>query len=105
MSVLCEGISSVMKIPVFENVITRPEHTDTQTRKNRIERWKNIDGKFLLMQSVAINHKHILLIDDVITTGATLESCGAELLKRLARSIVATPRLNALLSWSSDSLV
>lgn len=80
-AVLCEGISSVTKIPVRENIITRPEHTETQTKKNRIERWKNIDGKFVLIDPIAARNKHILLVDDVITTGASLESCGQELLK------------------------
>jgi predicted amidophosphoribosyltransferase len=47
----------------------------------RLERWKNIDGKFILAEPDSIAGKHLLLIDDVITTGATLESCGAELLK------------------------
>jgi ComF family protein len=79
--VLCNGIAEILGLPVLNNVITRPQHTETQTRKGRIERWKNIEGKFFLADPAAIKDKHILLVDDVITTGATLESCGAELLK------------------------
>lgn len=79
--VLCNGIAEILDLPVLNNVITRPRHTETQTRKGRIERWKNIEGKFHLVNPKAIKDKHILLVDDVITTGATLESCGAELLK------------------------
>jgi len=79
--ILCEGIAEYLQIPVLKNVITRPEHTETQTRKGRIERWKNVEGKFVLTDPVAVEGKHLLLVDDVITTGATLESCGAELLK------------------------
>ncbi|MBS1620413.1 MAG: ComF family protein [Bacteroidetes bacterium] len=78
---LCEGISEIMQIPVLNDVISRPQLTETQTRKGRIERWVNMEGKFILQKPEAIQNKHILLIDDVITTGATLESCGAELLK------------------------
>lgn len=78
---LCEGMATMINLPVADNVITRPIHTDTQTTKGRIERWKNIEGKFELKDPAAIAGKHILLVDDVITTGATLESCGAELLK------------------------
>lgn len=70
-----------MNIPILDNVITRPQHTETQTKKGRIERWKNIEGKFVCTNTAAIRNKHLLLIDDVITTGATLESCGNELLK------------------------
>ena len=78
---LALGIGESMKIPVLPRVIIRPDYTETQTRKGRIERWRNIEGKFLLTDPAAISGKHILLVDDVITTGATLESCGMELLK------------------------
>lgn len=80
-TLLCEGIATQLNIPVLNKAITRPDHTETQTRKGRIERWKNIDGKFMLIDAASLEGKHVLLIDDVITTGATLESCGAELLK------------------------
>lgn len=79
--VLCEGIARELQLPILKNIIIRPDHTETQTHKGRIERWKNIEGKFRLIDPVAISGKHILLVDDVVTTGATLESCGSELLK------------------------
>ena len=80
-TVLCDGIAEILSIPVLNNVITRPQHTETQTKKGRIERWKNIEGKFQLENPLQIQDKHVLLVDDVITTGATLEACGNELLK------------------------
>ncbi len=80
-TVLCEGMAESMHIPVLDKVITRPQHTETQTKKGRIERWKNMEGKFVLTDPDSIRNKHILLVDDVITTGATLEACGNELLK------------------------
>jgi ComF family protein len=80
-TVLCNGISENMKIPVLDKVIIRPHHTETQTKKGRVERWKNMEGKFVLTNAEAIRNKHVLLIDDVVTTGATLEACGNELLK------------------------
>ena len=80
-TILCEGIAEVLNLPVLNHVITRPQHTETQTKKGRIERWKNIEGKFELTDPSKIQNKHVLLVDDVITTGATLESCGNELLK------------------------
>lgn len=78
--VLCDGIGEVFNFPILSNVIIRPQHTETQTKKGRIERWKNIEGKFTLVDPSAIQNKHLLLIDDVVTTGATLEACGNELL-------------------------
>ncbi len=78
---LCQGIAKHLHVPVLNNVITRAQHTETQTKKGRIERWRNMEGKFVLNDADAIAGKHILLVDDVVTTGATLEACGSELLK------------------------
>lgn len=80
-TVLCQGIASVLKLPVLDKAVTRPQHTETQTKKGRIERWKNVEGKFFINSKESLEGQHILLIDDVITTGATLESCGNELLQ------------------------
>ncbi len=78
---ICEGISSEMNVPVINNVIVRSKNTESQTHKNRMERWNNIESKFELKKPAALMNKHVLLVDDVITTGATLEACGSELLK------------------------
>jgi len=80
-TLLCEGMAETMNIPVLDKVISRPQHTETQTKKGRIERWKNMEGKFILSNPEAVCNKHVMLVDDVITTGATLEACGNELLK------------------------
>jgi ComF family protein len=90
-TVLCEGMAETMNIPVLDKVIIRPQHTETQTKKGRIERWKNMEGKFILSDPEAIRNKHLLLVDDVVTTGATLEACGNELLQAVGvRLSVAT---------------
>lgn len=79
-AVLCDGMAESLKLPVLKDVIIRSHHTETQTRKGRIDRWQNMEGKFELVRPNAIKGKHLLLVDDVITTGATLEACGTELL-------------------------
>ena len=78
---LCAGIGAILQKPVINNAVVRLAATETQTHKNRIERWANMEGKFELIQPAAAAGKHVLLVDDVITTGATLEACGQEILK------------------------
>jgi predicted amidophosphoribosyltransferase len=53
----------------------------TQTNRTRYDRWTNVDGIFRITEPEVVMGKHILLVDDVITTGSTLESCAGELLK------------------------
>ncbi len=79
-AILCQGIAEEMSIPVIDTAIVRIKHTDSQTKKGRIERWQNVEGKFMVSHPEQLQHKHILLVDDVVTTGATLEACGMSLL-------------------------
>ncbi|MDP4989212.1 MAG: ComF family protein, partial [Polaribacter sp.] len=76
-----EKLSNYLQIPYLENELVRVSATKTQTFKARFERFSNVDTKFLLKNPLFFNNKHILLIDDVITTGATLESCANEFQK------------------------
>ena len=76
-----ETLSKQLNTPFLENYLIRISSTKTQTFKARFERFNNIETKFLLKNPEFFNHKHILLIDDVITTGATLEACAKEFLK------------------------
>ncbi|MGZ3882249.1 MAG: ComF family protein [Flavisolibacter sp.] len=80
-TLLCQGIAKVLEKPVLTEVVSRTEETESQTRKNRIERWENMQGKFKLTDASAIEGLNVLLVDDVITTGATLEACGREILQ------------------------
>jgi ComF family protein len=80
-TVLCEGMASVLQKPVLKGVIQRVSYTDSQTKKNRVQRWQNMEGRFELVDPKAIENKHVLLVDDVITTGATLEACGREIIQ------------------------
>ncbi|MFA5815605.1 MAG: ComF family protein [Bacteroidales bacterium] len=77
---IAKGLSTGLKIPLVNNVLTRPVATSTQTRKSRYERYLNVTGKFKISNPALLENRHVLLIDDVITTGATLEACAEELL-------------------------
>ena len=77
---IAAGISAVTKIPVLTGVLVRNTDTKTQTKMNKDERWQNVSGKFVLTDSDVLKGKHVLLVDDVLTTGATTESCGIALL-------------------------
>jgi len=61
--------------------LIRVENTDSQTRKKRFSRWENMMNSFALKKTEPLKHAHILLIDDVVTTGATLEACAQKLLE------------------------
>jgi ComF family protein len=79
-ALICEGIGQVWHKPVFTGAITRTKHTNTQTKQNRAVRWENMENAFSIKDPTSITGKHLLLIDDVITTGATIEACGKTLL-------------------------
>jgi ComF family protein len=79
--ILCNGISEILKKPVVKNNVIRKIFTDTQTKKHRLERWKNVEGIFYVNAPTELQGRHVLLVDDVITTGATIDACGTEILK------------------------
>lgn len=72
---LAKGLSQAMKVPVCSHNLVRSAYTDSQTSKGRMERWDNVSTVFTVHQPEQLNNKHILLVDDVITTGSTLEAC------------------------------
>lgn len=71
---IAKGISESLQKPVSFNNLIRAKYTDTQTRKTRFERWENVEGIFEVTAPQEIKSKHILLVDDVVTTGSTLEA-------------------------------
>lgn len=80
-ALICEGISGIWNRPVCRDAVIRTRFTETQTQQSRVSRWQNMEGVFAVTRPEALANRHILLVDDVITTGATLEACGAALLE------------------------
>ena len=70
-----KGIAEGLDIPCINHVLLRSEFTATQTKKNKYERWENVEDVFELQNPEELIGKHIILVDDVITTGATIEAC------------------------------
>jgi len=77
---ICKGISEVCGIPLLTDAVVRKQFTESQTTQNRVARWLNMEGVFEIRLPEQLANKHILLVDDVITTGATLEACGSYIL-------------------------
>lgn len=86
-AILAGKIAESLQIPLLENVIERKIFTESQTTKSRIARWENMQNIFSVIDPAAIENKHILLVDDIITTGATLEGCGMEILQTQGASL------------------
>ncbi len=74
-------LSEQLDVPYNDTLLVRTSSTHTQTLQQRFERFNNVNTKFLLTDTALLKNQHILLIDDVITTGATMEACCLELLK------------------------
>lgn len=77
---IADGLAEVIGKPVQKNLLIRKKITETQTRKSRFIRYENMLSVFELCEPNKLANSHVLLIDDVITTGATLEACGHTLL-------------------------
>ena len=78
---ICQGLSQAMDRPLILGNLIRIVHADSQTRKGRFERWENVSGIFSVKNGTSLTGKHLLLVDDVVTTGATLEACCIPLLQ------------------------
>lgn len=76
-----ETLSSILNIEYLEGVLIRNTMAKTQTLKKRLDRFKSLVNNFSIINADLLKNKHVLLIDDVVTTGATLEACCNELLK------------------------
>ncbi|NCD70444.1 ComF family protein [Mucilaginibacter agri] len=76
-----KGLAEIMEAKVSTKNLLRAKATETQTRKSRFERFENVSEVFKINDPAALAGKHILLVDDIMTTGSTLEACGNILLQ------------------------
>lgn len=86
-TLLCEGIHEITNCDFAEQLLVRNTYTQTQTKKTRIERWDNVSEVFAINKSEQLINKHIVLVDDVITTGASTEACATTLLNYGASNV------------------
>ncbi len=89
MSVFGKESSQAFKIPYDEKILIRTQNTDSQTKKNAAERRQNVANVFDIIQPEKYVGKHFLLIDDVMTTGATIESCAESILNKIPQAKVS----------------
>lgn len=82
-----KGLSAIINAPVLTDVLLKTTATESQTKKSRWQRWINADEKYTLKNPQHIAGKKILLVDDTLTTGATLEACAGMLLQANPQSI------------------
>lgn len=78
---IAKGLSKGLKKPYASDILVRADFTETQTRKSRFNRWENVKNVFKIQNGDSIKNLHILVCDDVLTTGATMEAAMKDLLK------------------------
>ncbi len=89
--VIGNGIGDILGIPCRDDLLVRKEATSSQTKKSRFHRWENVSAVFECPDKQSLENMKVLLIDDVVTTGATLEACALKLMEsRGVRVWVAT---------------
>ncbi|GAA4330935.1 ComF family protein [Mucilaginibacter gynuensis] len=76
-----DGLASKLTATVVIDNLVRIKATETQTKKSRFSRFENMQEVFAVQNPEQLAGKHVLLVDDIVTTGSTLEACGLELLK------------------------
>ncbi|KXX67900.1 ComF family protein [Flammeovirga sp. SJP92] len=85
--VLCESIATITNIPYNKKAVKRVKYTTSQTKKSREQRLKSMEDVFTIPLPEVVSGKNILIVDDVLTTGATVESLGRTLVKSGAKTI------------------
>jgi ComF family protein len=85
--VICRGLIEYLPVQLYPDILTRKRNTSSQTKLSAEERQRNVKNAFTIKQSNIISEKRILIVDDVCTTGATLNSCASVLKKSGAKNV------------------
>ena len=78
---IARGVAAVTGLPVATGVVERIRDTESQTRKTDLQRVENVEGAFRLTRPDRVAGRHVLIVDDVVTTGSTVCACGRELMR------------------------
>jgi len=78
---IAKGVSEITNLPIYNKVVKRKTFNGSQTSKGRWERNENVENVFELLDGDSVRGKHLLIIDDVVTTGATVIACAKEISK------------------------
>ena len=78
---IAEGVASQMHLPVVRGAVVRCVNNPSQTQNGYLERLRNVDGIFAVRHPGRLEGRHLLLVDDVFTTGATILSCGETIIR------------------------
>jgi ComF family protein len=89
-SYFASGLSQSLERPWSDDTVSRVVKSTTQTKKSKVERWENVSGIFKVEKPELVKDMHVLLVDDVMTTGSTIEACGMELENYCSAISVAT---------------
>lgn len=80
-TLIAQGISRKINVPISEKFLKRPTYNASQTKFSKYDRWENVNRIFAVKNPKSLENKHVLVVDDVLTTGATIESCVLELMQ------------------------
>lgn len=72
---IAEGLGEYNRVPVRSDILCRTGKSGSQTKRGRYERWENVEGLFAVRKAAGIQGRHLIVVDDVITTGSTIEAC------------------------------
>lgn len=84
---IAEGLAEALDVPLRTDILIRNRFKESQTRKSRLERWENVNTVFAVVKQSEVKDKNVVLVDDVLTTGATIEACAVELVKAGCKSV------------------